>query len=273
MVDTVIFAVVGIVLLNGFMFLMQPSMLFYPTQTIVETPSDWGMEYQEVEIETEDGLRLHGWWLPREGATRTLLFFHGNAGNISHRGESVAIFNRLGMNVLIFDYRGYGRSEGSPSEQGLYRDARAAWRYLTGHRGIEGSEVVIFGRSLGGAVAAELASRVEAAAVILESTFSSAREVAHATFPLLSRLVVLRFELPAASSIRLTNSPVLVLHSPDDEVIPYAAGRRLFEAAPEPKRFVELRGDHNGGFMLSQPGYEEALAEFLRVPSTIRQTR
>jgi len=263
MAETLLFAVIGVVLLNGLMYLKQPDMIFYPTSPLVETPADWGLEYEDVSFETEDGHRLHGWHIPRPGSDKTLLFFHGNAGNISHRGESVRIFHRLGLNVLIFDYRGYGKSEGAPSEQGLYRDASAAWRHLTGDRGLRPYDIVLFGRSLGGAVAAELASRVEAGAVILESSFSSARDVAHSVFPLLSRLVVLRFEFPAASHLRQARSPVLVLHSAEDEIIPYSAGRRLFDAAPDPKRFFDLRGDHNGGFLQSQPAYEEALGEFL----------
>lgn len=263
MADNFLLAIIGLILLNGLMYLRQPDMIFFPTGPLVETPSNWGLDYEEVSMETEDGVRLHGWYIPRAGATRTLLFFHGNAGNISHRGDSVIIFHRLGLNVLIFDYRGYGRSGGSPSEDGLYRDATAAWRYLTQIRGVTGSQIVLFGRSLGGAVAAELASRVQPGGLILESSFSSARDVANALFPLLSRLIILRYNFPAASAIQHAKGPVLVLHSPQDDIIPYGLGRRLFDAAPEPKTFFDLQGDHNSGFIRSQPGYQEALAAFL----------
>ena len=263
MADSFLLAIIGVVLLNGLMYLRQPDMIFFPTGPLVEAPSDWGLAYEDVSLDTEDGVRLHGWYLPRKGATRALLFFHGNAGNISHRGDSVAIFHRLGLNVLIFDYRGYGKSRGTPSEEGLYRDATAAWRYLTQVRGLAESDVILFGRSLGGAVVAELASRVEAGGLILESSFSSARDVAHALLPLLSRVIVLRYDFPAASYLQRATSPVLVLHSPQDEIIPYRLGRRLFDAAPEPKTFFDLRGDHNSGFIQSQPDYEEALRTFL----------
>ncbi len=261
--EGILLTLIGLGLLNGLLYLKQPDMLFFPTPELVETPADWGLAYSEVWLTTEDGVRLHGWYIPREGARGTLLFLHGNAGNISHRRDSVGIFHRLGLDVLIIDYRGYGRSEGTPSEAGLYRDAAAAWRYLREVKAVPESAILIFGRSLGGAVAAQLASQVQAGGVILESSFSSAREVAEALFPLLSRLVVLRYDFPAARHIAQTRSPVLVLHSPEDELIPYATGRRLFEAAPEPKTFVPLRGDHNSGFLLSQPGYQQALGRFL----------
>lgn len=263
MAEGILLTLIGLGLLNGLMYLKQPSMTFFPAAALVETPRDWGLAYSDVWLTTDDGVRIHGWYIPREGSQKALLFLHGNGGNISHRRDSVGIFNRLGLNVLIIDYRGYGQSKGTPSEQGLYQDAMAAWRYLTTVKGFPESSVLIFGRSLGGAVAAQLAGQVNAGGVILESSFSSAVEVANALFPVLSRLVMLRYAFPAAEYIRSTPSPVLVLHSPEDELIPYATGRRLYEAAPEPKAFLPLRGDHNSGFLLSQPEYEQGLRRFL----------
>ncbi|MEA3278706.1 MAG: alpha/beta hydrolase [Pseudomonadota bacterium] len=255
--------IAGLALLNGFMFLSQPGMIFFPLAALEMTPRDWGLDYEDVTLRTEDDVQLHGWFIPRSGSDRVLLFFHGNAGNISHRGESIAIFHRLGLNVFIIDYRGYGRSGGSPGEQGLYLDARAAWRYLTDERGISPAHIVLFGRSLGGVVAAELASVERPGGLILESSFSSAGDAARAIFPLLSWLVVLRYRFDAAAYLQRVDCPVLVLHSPDDDIIPYRLGRKLYEAAPEPKRFVELRGGHNQGFIVSQPAYEQALGEFI----------
>ncbi|MGE5154521.1 MAG: alpha/beta hydrolase [Bdellovibrio bacteriovorus] len=242
---------------------MQPAMVFLPSRDLAATPADWGMDYEDVWLRTEDGVRLHGWYLPHPGARRVLLFFHGNAGNISHRQASLEIFNRLGLGVLILDYRGYGRSEGRPSEQGLYRDARAAWDHLVEGLGVAPGDIVLFGRSLGGAVAAELASRVRPGALILESTFSSARDLVREIYPILSRLIVRRFDFDTVARLAGVRCPVLVLHSPQDEIIPVELGRRVYEAAGEPKSFHGLRGDHNGGFLLSQPGYERALAAFL----------
>jgi fermentation-respiration switch protein FrsA (DUF1100 family) len=253
----------GLALLNGWMYLQQPAMIFFPQRELAATPADWGLAYEDVGLRTADGVALHGWYVPHPQARRVLLFFHGNAGNISHRGDSVAIFHRLGLNVFIIDYRGYGRSEGTPSEQGLYEDAAAAWRYLTGRRGVDAADVVVFGRSLGGAIAAQLAAQARPGALILESTLSSARDFAQSVFPVLSRLIVMRYGWNTAAYLARVDSPVLVLHSPEDEIMPYRLGENVFASAREPKRFVALRGDHNGGFLLSQPEYERALAEFL----------
>ena len=129
MVNTLIVAVSALIALNGWMYLQQAAMTFYPERALGATPASWGLAYEDVFLSAQDGVRLHGWYIPRQGSKRVLLFMHGNAGNISHRGESIAVFHRLGLNVLIFDYRGYGKSHGSPSERGLYQDAAAAWHY------------------------------------------------------------------------------------------------------------------------------------------------
>ena len=256
-------SVLGILLLNILMWLLQPGMVFYPLRAHQATPADWGLVFEDVELTTADGVDIHGWYIPHRRATYTLLFLHGNAGNISHRGDSIAIFNRLGLSVLIIDYRGYGRSSGRPSEAGLYLDALAAWRYLVEDRGVEPSKILVFGRSLGANVAADLAARERPGAVILESGFSSARDMARHLYPGLHWILYRRFDFDAAERLSRARSPTLVLHSPTDEIIPYALGRRLFDAAPEPKRFVDLAGDHNSGFMASQPGYEQTLAAFI----------
>jgi len=253
----------GLSLLNAWMYLQQPSMIFFPYTGLDQTPADWGFGYEDVFVDTADGLRLHGWYIPHRGAKRTLLFFHGNAGNISHRGASVEIFHRLGLNVFIFDYRGYGRSQGKPSEKGLYTDARAAWGYLTRERGLEQEDIILFGRSLGGTVAAELAAEVQPGGLILESSFSSARDMAHVIFPVFSRLVFMRYQFNTVAYIRRVTCPVLVLHSPRDEIIPYPLGEKIFGMANKPKSLVKLTGDHNSGFLASQPDYERALDEFI----------
>lgn len=250
-------------LVMGGLYLVQPAMVFLPSRGLVATPERWGRGHEDVWLRSKDGVRLHGWYLPHAGSRRVVLFFHGNAGNISHRQASLEIFHRLGLSVLILDYRGYGRSQGRPSEQGLYRDARAAWDHLVDERGLAPADIVLFGRSLGGAVAAELASQVSPGALILESTFSSARDLAREIYPFLWRLIPLRFDFDTVMRLREVSCPVLVLHSRNDEIIPFDLGRRVYEAAPEPKVFQPLRGDHNGGFLLSQPDYERALADFL----------
>ena len=262
MMESLIAVLLGLAMLNGLLWVAQPSMTFYPTRAIEATPAVWRLAFEDVSFPAADGTRLHGWFIPAPGARATLLFFHGNAGNISHRGDSIVIFHRLGWNVFIFDYRGYGNSEGTPSESGLYADAAGAWRYLTETRRIAPGDITIFGRSLGAAVAVKHAADVLPAALIVESTFSSARDFAHRVFPILSRLVWLRYDFDSAARIKQVRCRVLVLHSPEDEIMPFVLGEKLFAAANEPKHFVHLRGDHNSGFLLSQPAYEQALAQF-----------
>ncbi len=248
----------------GTLWWQQPAMIFYPSPGLVTTPVEAGLVYEEVKLTTADGVSLHGWYLPNPTSKKTLLFFHGNAGNISHRLDSLLIFHRLGLNVLIMDYRGYGRSEGNPGEDGLYRDADAAWQYLIEQRGNKAEDIVIMGRSLGGAVATWLAAKQKPVALIVESTFTSVREMARELFPLLSWLTPLRYRFDSASVMEDIRCPVLVVHSREDEIIPYTLGKKLYDTARQPKRFLEIRGGHNGGFLLSQPQYERGLRTFLR---------
>ncbi|MEJ2455133.1 MAG: alpha/beta hydrolase [Candidatus Thiodiazotropha sp.] len=262
-IGILLYLLIALLVIVGWLYWIQPGMIFYPYRTLQATPADWGLVYEDVTLRTEDSVNLHGWYLPYAGAQRVLLFLHGNAGNISHRRDSLAIFHRLRLNVLIIDYRGYGRSDGKPAEKGLYRDARAAWRHLTEERGFDAQDILLFGRSLGGAVAARLAAEAGPGGLILESTFSSARDFARRVLPLMSRLTRLRFEFNTAAALARVHCPLLVMHSPDDEIMPYELGRKVFAAANEPKQFWQMRGDHNSGFLLSQPGYEQALATFL----------
>ena len=253
--------IVGIV--NALMYQQQPSMVFYPYETLHESPKDWSMVFENVTLKTSDGLQLHGWYIPKPGASKTILFFHGNGGNISHRGESIKIFRDLGLNVFIFDYRGYGHSQGSPSEEGLYEDGRTAWKYLTEQKNIKPENIIIFGRSLGGAVATKLASEVTSSALIIESTFTSASDMADKLMPFVANFIVFRYRFNSIGRIKSIKQPLLVIHSPVDEIIPYKLGKRLFDEAEEPKVFVEISGDHNNGFLRSKGAYENALRSFI----------
>jgi len=237
--------------------------VYFPTRELVGSPADAELEFSDVHLVTEDDVRLHGWWVPAEKDRGVLLFMHGNAGNISDRIESIRAFHDLDLSVLIFDYRGYGRSEGTPSEQGLYRDAETAWRYLTETQKVPPDRIVMFGRSLGGAVAADLALRHPPKALVLESTFASLRAMAAAAMPLLPIGPFLRTRYDTLGKIGKIAAPVLVLHSREDEVVPFDQGMMIYEAAHEPKAFVELRFGHNEGFILSGATYTDGLDKFL----------
>lgn len=244
------------------LFLMQRQMIFFPDPNLVLTPDHAGLEWSDVYMETEDGVSLHAWYLPHPESESVLLFSHGNAGNISHRLELLERFHDRGISTLIYDYRGYGRSEGRPSERGLYRDVRAAWKYLTEEKGYEPRQVILFGRSLGGSVSSRLATRVEPGGLVLESSFTSARDVAADIYPFIPSSLV-RFRFDAAADLQKVNCPVLVMHSRDDSIIGFHHGERLYKAAPEPKTFVELRGGHNDNFLVSGDLYFEALQQFV----------
>jgi hypothetical protein len=266
-----IFVGLALALYIGFslmLFLLQDRLVFLPHmpgRALETTPEALSLAYEDAWIGTEDGERLHGWFIPADSSRGTLLFFHGNAGNISHRLQSLLIFNRLGLDVLMVDYRGYGQSSGSPGEQGTYLDARAAWDYLVGERGVEGDRVVIFGRSLGGAVGAWLASRddVSPAGLVVESTFSSGLDMGRRLYPVLPVRLITRIDYPVKDYVTTVEAPLLVIHSRDDEIIPFDMGRAVFDAATGPKSFLELSGDHNAGFWLSRETYVPALDDFL----------
>lgn len=266
-IKIVIYAVMAYTVVSLSVYFLQPGMLYYPnlpSRDLVSSPRDIGLDYRNVEFISADKVKLHGWYIPHPQPQATLLFFHGNAGNISHRLDSINIFHQLGLNVFIIDYRGYGNSEGEPTELGTYRDAEAAWHYLTHTLGEKSSDIIVFGRSLGGAIASWLATQHSPRALILESSFSSARSIGQHFYPMLPIEQIIRFNYDTQSHVEKTNCPVLIAHSPDDDIIPYAEGRKIFVAAGKQKTFLEMRGDHNSGFLLSGDIYIDGLRQFIQ---------
>lgn len=240
----------------------QRRFLYFPIRDFVAAPADFGFEREDVHLRTEDGVALHAWWLAVPGAERTVLFLHGNAGNVSYWVGVAEIFREVGWNTLLLDYRGYGRSEGEPSEQGTYLDAKAAWRYLTVERGIDPSRIVVAGRSLGGGVATWLAEHHPVSGLVLEATFTSVADVAATVMPVPGLRRLVRLGYPSLERMPRLTAPLLVLHGRHDELVPFAHGRSLYEAAAGPKHFVELRGGHNDAFEVSRVDYLAALRAF-----------
>jgi uncharacterized protein len=244
----------------------QASMLYLPnlpSRELTATPQEIGLQYENIELLTEDGVRLHGWYVPAAQARGTVLFFHGNAGNISHRLDSLRIFHNLKLSVFIFDYRGYGKSEGKPSEPGTQRDALAAWRFLTEERGLAPGKIILFGRSLGAAVAAWLATQKQPGVLIVESAFTSVPDMAAEFYRWLPARWLVRFEYATRDYVAQVRCPVLVVHSPDDEIIPFRHGEAIFAGAHVPKELLRLRGGHNDGFILSGERYVHGMDAFL----------
>ena len=246
-------------------YLFQGRMVFlsnHPGRTLTASPNDIGLDYEDITLTTSDNERLHGWYIPAANSRGVLLFFHGNAGNISHRLDSIKIFHELNLDTLIIDYRGYGRSTGKASEQGTYLDAQAAWDYLISNRRIPANRIIVFGRSLGGAIGAWLGIQHTPAAVIIESSFSSGVDMAHRLYPFLPTGLITRLKYPVADYAGRLICPVLVVHSRHDEIIPFAMGQAIYAAVKQNKKFLELRGDHNNGFLISQREYIAGLKDF-----------
>jgi len=272
MVTTVFVCLVAYGGIVGLAFAFQDQLLFQPSSRLIATPDAAGMAYETVRLNTDDGETLHGWWVPAgdvsretsgESPMRTLLFFHGNAGNISGRLQSVQQFHRLGLNVLIVDYRGYGESTGTPSEQGLYRDAETCWRHLTEARGIAPDSIVVFGRSMGGGPATWLATKHRPGALILESVFTNVPDVGAHHYPFLPVRAMATNQFDNEARVAEVDVPTLHIHSRGDRVVPFELGREVYEAAADPKQFLEIEGGHNDGFLVSEDAYLQTIEDFL----------
>lgn len=250
------------------LYISQKKMLFFPRTEHVAAPDLIGVDYEDVYLTNRLGTRIHGWWVPLEGARFTVLFAHGNGGNVSHRLETIRIFRELGLSILIYDYSGYGKSEGEPTEEGMYADARAAWDWLVGEQGVAPGRIVLFGRSLGGAVTARLAAELVAeslrpAGMVLESTFTSVPDMGAYMYPWMPVRSLAKYDYDSLEALADVDLPALFAHSENDEIVPYALGLRLYESYDGPKSFMPLLGDHNSGYMNMDRMYKDGLDSFL----------
>jgi len=245
------------------LYYMQPRFLYCPLKQVSYTPEELGLEYEDVTFKAADKTKLNGWFVPADNAEFTILFCHGNGGNIMHRLDSISLFHNLGVNVFIFDYRGYGNSEGTPSEEGTYMDVRAARRYLARRKKIPHDNIIIFGRSLGGSIAAYLATRIKARALVIESSFTSYADIGKKFYPYMPVHWFAKFNYPTIDYIKKVHCPVMIIHSRTDEVIPFEFGLELYEATNEPKEFIEIQGGHNDGFLISGELYKKAWSQWI----------
>ncbi len=257
--------VVAYLLVLGLMMAMEDSLIYFPA---VYPDGMWnppGLKFEDAWFEAADGTKLHGWYVPAANPRAVVLFAHGNAGNLSHRIDFLEILNRLRVSVLIFDYRGYGRSEGSPSEAGVLQDARAARRWLAERANVAESQIVLLGESLGGGVMVDLAAADGARALVLQNTFTSLPDVARFHYPWLPVSMLMRTRFDSLSKIGRYRGPLLQFHGDADTIIPFALAQRLHAAANEPKQLTVIPGgDHNDPL---SPQFQEALDRFLdRLP-------
>ena len=239
--------------------------IFYPDRSLETVPSDWDLNFEDVSFEAGDGTKLHGWFFPLPGKEPTILFCHGNAGNISHRIENVKLLLDYGLQVFIYDYRGYGRSGGRPSETGIYQDGLAAYDYLVERKKILPDRIIPFGRSLGAAVAIEIATRRDVRSLIIESAFTSTKDMAKSMFlfQLLSPFLPPHYN--NLRKIKGIHVPILIIHGESDEIVPFSMGQRLYQAAFVHTLFFHLRGaGHNDTYFIGGEGYFQIFSGFAK---------
>lgn len=244
-------------------FLFQGRLVYFPGPPPTTTPAALGLDHRDLHLVTADDVRIHAWFLEAPEARGALIFCHGNAGSIENRLHAARVFLGMDLSVLLFDYRGYGASEGSPTEDGTYLDAEAACDALLEESGLTADRIVIYGESLGAAVAIELARRREVAAVVTESAFTSLPDLGAELYAWLPVRLLSRFRYDNLGKVDSLNAPLLIIHSPDDEIVPYAHGERLFAAAAEPKQFLTTQGGHNDGGFLRSEEWTERVSAFL----------
>lgn len=262
--------VLGYLATGAFLYLLQDELLFFPGPPPVESPEDVGLEYSDVWLTSPDEVRLHGWWFPVVGGRGVVLVAHGNAGNIGRRLFLVQAFQAMGLAVMLFDYRGYGNSEGTPSESGLYLDAETFYDHLIEEKGFEHDQVVLFGKSLGGGVVIELAGRRPCAGLITEGAFTSLPDMAATLYPWFPVRLLSRNQFANIEKVGSLDQPYLLLHSPEDEVVPFDQAERLFAAAKTPKYFVETSGSHNSGGLMYPAPYVDQVKSFLKATLDIQ---
>jgi fermentation-respiration switch protein FrsA (DUF1100 family) len=258
-----IYILLCLVILALYVRYLEDKVVFHPERELCAAPDDCALAYEDITIQASDKTQLHGWFIPHPQAAQTVLFLHGNAGNISHRLEKIETFHHFGLNVFIFDYRGYGKSQGVPSEDGIYLDAIAAFDYLASRVDVDASRIVAYGASLGGAVAVDLATKRNLMGLILDSTLSSGRDMARRLFPFIPNFMI-RIRLDSITKIKSLTIPKFFIHPQDDEVIPYALGQKLFQAAPGPKKFVTIFGGHNDSWAVSQSVWIDSVKAFFK---------
>lgn len=251
------------------------SLTYFPEKEIAQTPADFGLSYRELQFDTGDGELLFGWWITTERtpATADILLCHGNGGNIGDRLIDAKLLAGAGFNLLLFDYRGYGRSTGRPHEAGTYRDAAAARDALLRQPECDPARVIYLGESLGGAIALALAVESPPQGLVLQSTFTSLRAVAHHHYPVIPSAVV-PDAYPSIRRIGQLQAPLLVLHGARDEVVPLTEGRALYEAAPEPKRKHVFEGLGHSDLVAAGDEYARVIKEWMANDvSSVRTSR
>ena len=258
-----VFTVLAILCFVAYVRYLESMTVFHPTRKIAATPAQLGLQFEDIFFRTKDKILLNGWFVPHHHARMTVLYLHGNAGNIGDRLDKISNFYDMGVNLFIIDYRGYGKSQGKPSEHGVYDDAVAAFDYLSTRDDLNPDMICVYGASLGGVVAVDLATKKKIRGLIIDSSFSSAADMGKTIFPFVPSFL-LQTKMDSISKIQMITVPKLFIHSREDQVVPFRLGKKLFDAAPAPKEFLEVKGGHNDYHVFSQDIWEKSLRSFLK---------
>lgn len=256
-----LYLVIGFIAFILFVRYLEQKTLFVPSKTIYNTPQSRKLVFEDIYFPSGP-YKINGWFVAASPKSPTLVYCHGNAGNIADRLDKIEMFHKIGVNVFIFDYRGYGHSQGRPTEKGMYEDARAAYDYLLTRTDIDKNKIIGYGTSLGGSVAIDLAVQRQLQSVIIDSSFTSGADMARRIYPMIPTFFM-SVKLDSAAKIHSINIPKLFIHSTEDEVVPFKLGQKLFDMAPPPKEFMTVRGGHNEPHW-EQKGYKEDIERFLR---------
>lgn len=256
---------VGYALLLGVMYVFQNKLIFLPSSKLIVTPGQAGLRAEDVWIKTTDGEQLHGWFFPNEEAEYVVVMSHGNAGNISGRIDIAKLLNGVGVSILLYDYRGYGQSSGKPTEKGVYTDVESVVNYLKAEKGFSERQMIMYGRSMGGAVASYAAMKFDVSGLVLDSAFKNLKAMVKDLYPFVPSSLA-RYELPTEEYLKeVSGIPVMIMHSPNDSIVGFSHGQHLYRIAKEPKRFVELRGGHNENFHVSTDIHNREWRKFLQL--------
>lgn len=263
MPKAITYILIFVILLLVYVKYLERKSVFFPDKNIYCTPESINLAFEDVYVVTVDNVKINGWFVASPGAARTVLFCHGNAGNIQDRLDKINLLYSLGLNIFIIDYRGYGRSAGEPCEKGIYLDAQAGYDYLVNTRKIKPESIILFGESLGTAVAIDLASKVRIGGLIVEGSFSKGRDMAARIYPFLPSLLFAD-SYNSLAKIDKVKAPKLFIHSRDDEIVPVELATKLFSAAKEPKHFTEITGGHNNAFLDSRDIFISSIRSFIK---------
>ncbi len=262
MLKLIIYLAVTLGLVFLYVKYLEAKSVFFPSKGLQASPADIGLTFQDIYLNTKDSVQIHGWFIPGQEAKYTLLFCHGNGGNLSDRLDKILILRQAKVNIFIIDYRGYGLSSGKPKELGIYLDAKAGYDYLISKKNIKPDQIILYGESLGAAVIIDLASREKVGGLIAEGAFSSGRDIGKVLYPYVPKFILPNI-FDSLGKINKVKVPKLFLHSAGDEVVPIKLGKKLYQAAPEPKYFLEVSGGHNSIYFDSKDKYLVSIIAFL----------